>query len=169
LDTGRIESTIEGLGFEVVTLDRAGGRQRPILRIRIDRPDSEPGRSSVTVEDCARVTRAVRAVVEEEEGAAGNWVLEVSSPGVERPLTKARDFDRFRGQRVRVRGYGPLHGRSKELEGTLLGRLEDDPGTFSLDLGGERVEIALDALAGARLVYSWDTAGKAASPSRRER
>lgn len=169
LDTGAIERAIGDLGFEVVTLDRGGGRRRPILRIRIDRPDSRPGRSAVTVEDCASVAKALRDVLEKEKGTGDDWVLEVSSPGVERPLTKPRDFERFRGLRARVRGYGPLAGRSKELEGTLLGLVQDDPGTFVLGVGDERVEIALDALASARLVYSWDAAGAAASPSRRER
>ena len=169
MDTAEIERRIEELGFEVVTLDRAGGRRRPILRIRIDRPDSDPGRSGVTVEDCASVSRALRGVLEKEEGAGQDWVLEVSSPGVERPLTKPRDFERFRGHRVRVRGYAPLSGGSKELEGTLQGLVENDPGAFALDVGDERVEIALEALASARLVYSWDGAPTAASPSRRER
>lgn len=156
MDTGKIEDTIEDLGFEVVTLERGGARRRPLLRIRIDRPDSEPGRSSVSVKDCALVARAVRGMMEAEGGVEGDWVLEVSSPGVERPLTRARDFERFAGRRIRVRGYRPLAGHSKELEGTLLGLVEDRPETFALSVGDERVEIALAAVALARLVYSWD-------------
>ncbi|MFV1987163.1 MAG: ribosome maturation factor RimP [Gemmatimonadota bacterium] len=157
MDTSKIEDTIEGLGFEIVTLERGGGRNRPLLRIRIDGPGSEPGRSNVSVQDCAAVARALRDVLEEEGGAERDWVLEVSSPGVERPLTKAEDFARFRGERVMVRGYQPLAGGAKQLEGTLLGLVDDKSETFALDVGGERVEIALNAVAGARLVYSWDS------------
>lgn len=157
MDTARIEDTIEGLGFEVVSLERGGGRKRPLLRIRIDRPDSEPGRSNIGVEDCVRVTKALREVLEEEGGAERDWGLEVSSPGVDRPLTNARDFARFSGERVRIRGYRPLAGRAKELEGTLLGLVDDKSETFALQIGEERVEIALDVVAGARLVYSWDS------------
>ncbi len=156
MDTARIEDTIEGLGFEIVTMERGGGRKRPLLRIRIDRSDSEPGRSNIGVEDCAVVSKALREVLEEEGGAERDWVLEVSSPGVERPLTNARDFARFSGERVMVRGYQPLAGRAKQLEGTLLGLVDDKSETFALQVGEERVEIALDAVASARLVYSWD-------------
>lgn len=168
MDTAKIEDTIEGLGFEVVTLEKGGGKKRPLLRIRIDRPGSAPGRSNVNVDDCAAVTRALRDILEEEGGTAREWVLEVSSPGVERPLTRARDYERFRGERVRVRGYSPLAGRAKQLEGTLLGLVDDKSETFALEVGDERVEIALAAVAGARLVYSWDSDRQSASPGRRE-
>ena len=156
MDTAMIEETVEALGFEVVSLERGRGRRRLLLKIRIDRPDSKAGRSSVSVEDCAGVARALREALEREGEAEREWVLEVSSPGVERPLVRARDFERFSGELVRVRGYQPLAGRSKELEGTLLGLVEDQPETFALQIGEERVEIRLDALAGARLVYLWD-------------
>lgn len=156
MDAARIEETVENLGFEVVTLERGGGRRRPLIRIRIDRPDSPPGQSAVNVDDCARVSRAVREVLEAEGGGGEDWILEVSSPGVERPLTKARDFDRFAGLPVRVRGYGPLAGRSRELEGTLLGLVDGDGETFALEIDGERVTIPRESVAAARLVYSWD-------------
>jgi len=168
LDTAKIEDTIEGLGFEVVTLERGGGKKRPLLKIRIDRPGSAPGRSNVSVDDCAAVARAVREVLEEDGGAEQDWVLEVSSPGVERPLTKALDYDRFRGERVRVRGFKPLAGRAKQLEGTLLGLIDEKSETFALEVDDERVEIALTAVAGARLVYSWDSERQTESPGRRE-
>lgn len=155
MDAQRIEETVEALGFEVVSLERGGGRRRPLIRIRIDRPDSTPGGPGVSVDDCARVSRSLREVLETEGGGGEDWILEVSSPGVERPLTKARDFERFAGSRVRVRGYGPLAGRSRELEGTLLGLLEGDGETIALEVDGERVKIPRESVAAARLVYSW--------------
>ncbi len=158
VDAGAIERSIESLGFELVTLERGGGRSRPLLRVRIDRPDSAPGRSSITVEDCARVSRALRDLLEADDDGGADWVLEVSSPGVERPLVRAADFDRFRGQRVRVRGYERLAGTAKQLEGTLLGLVEGRPEAFALDVDGDRVEILLEAVAAARLAYGWEVA-----------
>ncbi|MDX1578827.1 MAG: ribosome maturation factor RimP, partial [Gemmatimonadota bacterium] len=155
-----VERAVEAMGFEVVTTDRGGGRHRPILKIRIDRPGDPGDRSTVTVEDCAAVTRGLRAWLEDRGEDEADWVIEVSSPGVERPLVKARDFARFAGARIRVRGYGPLHEGSKRLEGTLLGLAEDDPEAFRLDVGGQRVVIGLDSVASARLVYAWDQAAK---------
>ena len=155
-----LESRIEELGFELVELERAGSKSRPILRVRIDRPDSEPG-SGVTVDDCARVSRALEAYLDEGVVAGGRYTLEVSSPGVERPLVRDRDFERFRGQRVAVKGFAPLRGREKRLEGELLG-LDGGGGAgqggsirIRLDDGEETV-IARDDVARAHLVFRWN-------------
>lgn len=169
VDAARIEAAIEAEGFELVALERGGGRKRPLLRVRIDRPDSPPGRSTVTVDDCAHLSRILRDVLESGDGGEQDWILEVSSPGVERPLVRSRDYDRFAGQRVRVRGYAPLAGRGKEIEGALLGLVEADAEAFALDVDGERVEIPLSAVASARLVYSWDAAAAQPDLDGRER
>ncbi|WP_419937690.1 ribosome maturation factor RimP [Candidatus Palauibacter sp.] len=157
LDSADIERAVEALGFEVVQMERGGGRRRPLLRLRIDRSGPSSARSGVTVDDCVAVTRELRGAL--EDGAAEDWVLEVSSPGVDRPLVKAADYDRFAGSRVRVRGYGPLADRGRKLEGTLLGTVDGLPGTFALEIEGDRVEIPLELVASARLVYDWDAAG----------
>lgn len=154
MDAARIEGVVEALGFELVTLERGGGRRRPLYRLRIDRPGDEPGRSSVTVDDCARVSRAVRDLLEGEDPER-DLILEVSSPGVERPLTRPRDYERFAGRDVRLRGYGPLVERRREIVGRLLG-LAGDERAVALDLEGARVEVPLDAIAAARLVYRWE-------------
>jgi ribosome maturation factor RimP len=151
-----VERIVEELGFELVTFERAGGRRRPLWRLRVDRPESEPGRSSVTVDDCAAVSRAVRAVLEAEDGGEVEYILEVSSPGVERPLTRARDFERFAGWVVRVRGYGPLAGRGRQLEGVLLGMSTRDGDTIALEVGGETIEVPRGEIATAKLVYRWE-------------
>ncbi|MDE2721075.1 ribosome maturation factor RimP [Candidatus Palauibacter polyketidifaciens] len=156
LDSADIERAVEALGFEVVQMERGGGRRRPLLRLRIDRPGPSSARSGVTVDDCVAVTRELRGAL--EDGAADDWVLEVSSPGVDRPLVRAADYDRFAGARIRVRGYGPLADRGRKLEGTLLGTVDGLPGTFALEIEGDRVEIPLELVASARLVYDWDAA-----------
>jgi ribosome maturation factor RimP len=111
---------IEDLGFELVEVRWGGSGQRPQLRLRIDRPGSEPG-SGVTVDECASVSRALEPWLDAHEALPERYVLEVSSPGVERPLVRGRDFERFRGERVAVVGNDVLAGLSTRLEGELLG------------------------------------------------
>jgi len=155
-----LEARVEALGFELVELERAGSKSRPTLRVRIDRPDSGPG-SGVTVDDCARVSRALEAYLDEGVVAGGRYTLEVSSPGVERPLVRERDFERFRGQRVAVKGYGPLRGKDKRIEGELLGldgaAGEGKAGSIRVRLDdGEEAVIAREDVARAHLVFRWN-------------
>lgn len=148
---------VEALDYEFVELERGGTRARPVFRLRIDRPDSEPGRG-VTSEDCTRVSRELEAYLDEHPEFGGSYVLEVSSPGVERPLVKARDFERFSGRRLAVRGYGPLADRGRRLEGELLGltkRDEKEAVRLRLD-DGEEVDIPRDGIAKAHLVFEWE-------------
>lgn len=147
-----IEQLLEELGFELVALEKGGGRKRPLLRLRIDRPDSEPGRSSLTAADCAQVSRAVMAMLEEREDALSDFILEVSSPGIERPLVRGRDFERFAGHEVRVRGYGPIVEGRKQVDAVLAGYDEAEEQVL-LDFEGERVAVPLSTVAKANLRY----------------
>jgi ribosome maturation factor RimP len=157
--SGSLERTIgqviEPLGFELVALERGGGRRRPLLRLRVDRIDGVPGRSSLTAEDCAVVSRAVEARLDETGEAGDSYILEVSSPGVERPLVRPGDFEKCVGMEIRVRGFGPLAGGSKQLDGNLV-RVEDDgQGGHRIVIGladGE-VSVPLGEVAKAQLVY----------------
>lgn len=152
-----LERRTEDLGFEVVELERAGSKNRPVLRLRVDRPDSEPGRG-VSLDDCARISRALEPYLDGLETLSATYVLEVSSPGVERPLVRARDFSRFAGHEVALRGYAPLAGRSKRLEGELLGLVEREAGeAVRLRLpDGEEVEVPRESIAKAHLVFRWN-------------
>jgi ribosome maturation factor RimP len=151
-----LAARVEQLGFEFVELERAGSKTRPILRIRIDRPASMPGQG-VTVEDCTRVSRALEPFLDEENTLADRYVLEVSSPGVERPLIRSRDFERFAGQEVALVGHAPLADRSRRLEGELLGLLtEGGQERVRLRLEeGEVVDIPRAQIARAHLVFRW--------------
>ena len=80
-----IERRVAELGFELVELERAGDRRRPILRIYVDTPDSVPGQPGISLDQCAAVSRAVEPYLDEREDIADTYVVEVSSPGVERP------------------------------------------------------------------------------------
>jgi len=152
-----IERQVSELGYELVELEVAGNRARPILRLRIDRPDSVPGEPSIGVDDCTAVSRALEPMLDAYEGLSDRYLLEVSSPGVERPLVRPRDWSRFAGQEVSVRGKGTLAGRARRLDGELLG-LKGDEGQESVALrleGGEDVEFPLAEVDKAHLVYRW--------------
>lgn len=156
-----VEAALEALDFELVELETAGRTGRPILRLRIDRPGSQPGHG-VSVDDCARVSRRLEEILDAREGLPSGYILEVSSPGVDRPLRKRRDFERAVGREIAVRGYEPLALGTKRLEGVLLG-LEGsgDAELLRLRLPDQReVEILRSAIAKANLVFRWDERGK---------
>jgi ribosome maturation factor RimP len=152
-----LEGRVRDLGYELVEVRWGGGGQRPQLKLRIDRSDSSPG-AGVTVEECAHVSRALEPWLDEHEALPERYVLEVSSPGVDRPLVRSRDFERFRGERVAVIGREALLGRATRLEGELLG-LEDEGSqaeTVKLRLpDGEEVGIPRSDIRKAHLVFEW--------------
>ncbi len=152
-----VESLLGNMGYELVDLEQAGRGTRPILRLRIDRSDSEPG-SSVTVDECASVSRALEEVLDSREDLLASYILEVSSPGVERPLRKRRDFERNLGREISLRGFGRLAGSSKRVEGVLLG-IEGSGEAELLRVrtaSGSEIEIPRSAVAKASLVFRWE-------------
>lgn len=152
-----IEAQVEAMGFEVVDLEEAGHRRRPLFRLRIDRPDSGPG-NGVTVEDCARISRALEPLLDAREDLPASYVLEVSSPGMNRPIAKRRHFERYVGREVAVQGSTPLAGRAKRLEGVLLG-VEGEGADERLRLrlrDGTEIELARAEIARANLIERWE-------------
>lgn len=131
-----LESTLAGLGYELVTWERAG---RGLLRIFIDKPEG------ITVDDCVTVSNHLTRLFTVENVAYDR--LEVSSPGLDRPLTKAADFTRFAGQLVNVKLRVPQEGR-KKFSGRLLG-LENDK--LSLDVDGTVILLDWNNLDSVRL------------------
>lgn len=152
-----LEGRIAALGYDLVDVRWGGSGRRPLLKLRIDRPDSGPGRG-VTVDDCAAVSRALEPWLDAHEGLSDRYVLEVSSPGVERPLVRARDFERFRGERVAVNGNDVLAGRARRLEGELLGLQETESGSEVVRLrlsDGDEVSVPRTDIRKAHLVFTW--------------
>lgn len=154
-----LESRVEALGFELVDAEWAGSSRRPILRIRVDVREGA-GSDGVTVDDCATVSRGLEAWLDALEAMPERYVLEVSSPGVERPLVRRRDFTRFAGQKVAVKGHDVLAGRARRLEGELLGVAggdeDEEKERVRLRLpGGDEVEIPREQIAGAHIVFEW--------------
>jgi ribosome maturation factor RimP len=156
-----IEAAVEGLGYEVVELERVGSRTRPILRLRIDRIGAE-GDEGVTLEDCTRVSRALESSLDERGDLSERYVLEVSSPGVERPLVRARDFQRFAGREIALHGRSALHGNAKRVEGELLGlAVEEGEELVRLRTGaGEEISIPRSQTTKIHLVYRWGAGGR---------
>jgi ribosome maturation factor RimP len=157
-----VETTVAGLGYDLVDLERA---PRGLLRVTIDRrPDgryAEPG-EFVTVDDCERVTRQLQYVLEVD--AVDYARLEVSSPGLDRPLRTEGDFARFEGQAVSLTLRQPFAGR-KHYQG-LLGRAGSGWQLTFLDGKTEQVlGFALDEVREARLVPVVDFKGRRARPT----
>jgi ribosome maturation factor RimP len=149
--------TVEGLGYDLVDVEREG---RGLLRVTIDRV---PGRTYtggdgefVTVDDCEAVTRQLQYVLEVE--GCDYARLEVSSPGLDRPLKRARDYERFAGAEVDLTLREPFQGRRK-YRGTLA---HGDGGHWRLALpGGEQaLDFALDEVREVRLVPVVDFKGR---------
>ena len=113
--------------------------------------------NNVELGENRKLRRALEGWLDELDDLAERYVLEVSSPGVERPLTRERDWERFAGKPVIVEGYGVLAERSSRLEADLLG-LEPEPEPAArLKLGdGTEVKVPLAEIKGAHLVFEWE-------------
>jgi ribosome maturation factor RimP len=146
-----LRDEVARLGFELVDVRLGGPPHRRIVRVRIDRPDSRPG-SGVTSDDCARVSRALMAWL--STAAPGDTVetLEVSSPGIERPIRWPEHWRRYQGSRVRLKAAG-LPGRPV---GTIVELPDDRHVTLDIERVG-RQTLALDQIKEATLVVEWPT------------
>lgn len=152
----QIAERVAELGYELVELERAGSKARPILRVRVDVPGSEPG-AGVSVDDCARVSRALEEYLDNAADIAERYVLEVSSPGVERPLVRTADFTRFAGSEIAVKMAKPLANGSKRVEGELVG-LESVEGEEHIRLrmkDGSTLDIPRAGVTRANLIFRW--------------
>lgn len=110
-----ITPTLENMGYELVRVEMQG-RSRPTLQIMAERVDAQ----AMTVDDCADISRAVSAVLDVEDPIGGAYTLEVSSPGIDRPLTRRKDFENFVGFEIKLETTIPVDGR-KRFRGVLIG------------------------------------------------
>lgn len=138
-----VEGTVDSLGYEpwgIELLPRPTGGQ--LLRVYIEKPEG------IGVEDCARVSRQLGAVLDVEDPIPGEYVLEVSSPGMDRPLFRPDQFARFLDQTVRVKLSSAVPGR-RNYRGRLVAA---DENKIALLVDGETVELAIDDIEAARVV-----------------
>jgi len=152
-----LDARVEELGFELVEIEWAGSDRRPILRLRVDRPGESALDSGVSLDDCVTVSRGLEPWLDELESVPEKYVLEVSSPGVDRPLVRAHDFDRFAGQWVAVKGRDVLAGKARRLEGELLGLVRDgDREIVRLRNNSGEYDVPRDEIVRANVVYRWE-------------
>ncbi len=145
-----IVSVVEFSGMELVQVEMRREGIGLVLRLYIDKE------GGVTLDDCVRVSRQVSAQLDAEDPISGRYTLEISSPGLDRPLASERDFQRFAGQRVKVSTIAPLAGR-RNFAGRLVG-LVDSVVRLLLEDGHE-VDIPKDLIAKARIVADFEVAG----------
>jgi ribosome maturation factor RimP len=142
-----IEPVVEGLGYECVGIDYHPHPKHGLLRIYID---SENG---ILVEDCSKVSHQVSGVLDVEDPIPGNYQLEISSPGDDRPFFKVSQFERYIGQTVLVNLFKPIENRRK-IKGTIE-KVADD--VISLMEGGQIFDVPFSAMSKARLVPDYST------------
>ena len=144
-----VATTLAGMDLDLVEIRSGGSRSRPTIDVRIERRDGE----AVTVDDCARASRAIEARLDAEGTVGERYVLEVSSPGVERPLLKPSDWRRFAGKRAKV--LSDALGGREEVE---IVALEGDAGNEIVivrDGRGAERRVPLSQVREARLAFHW--------------
>lgn len=149
-DAGKIESMIgpslEAMGYSIVRVAFTGGRSRPTLQIMAERTDN----AGMTVEDCETISHTVSALLDVADPIDTAYQLEISSPGIDRPLTRRRDYERFAGFEAKIDTQRPIDGR-RHFRGKLLGLEGDDA---KLLVGPDTLRLPLDAIARAKLVLT---------------
>lgn len=142
---------IEGLGFELVRLRLMGGKTRT-LQIMADRPEG-----GIIVDECAAISTAVSAVLDVEDPIEDNYILEVSSPGIDRPLTRLKDFDTWTGYEARIETSELIDGR-RRFKGELAG-VEGDEVLITIEDGRDAyvtIGLRFEWLSDAKLILTDD-------------
>lgn len=137
-----LEPSVTGLGYELVGVELERSGSRPVLRVFLDHD------AGITIGDCETASRQIGAVLEVEDPVPDSWMLEVSSPGLDRPLLRSDHFVRFAGRPVRLRTTEPLDGR-RGWKGRLVGCRE---GNVVVREDGEERLIPLGLIGKANLV-----------------
>ncbi len=137
-----LEPSIERLGYELTDLEARLGGKSGVVRVFIDQPDG------ITLDDCEKVSMAVSALLDVEDPLPGHYNLEVSSPGLDRKLTKVEHFQRFAGETVKVQTRFPIAGR-KRFRGTLVSSNDEN---IVVEVDGEPHSLPMATIDTARLV-----------------
>ena len=137
-----IRPAVEGMGYELVGVEYVSQGKHSVLRIYIDRAEG------ILVDDCARVSHQVSGVLDVEDPIKGQYSLEVSSPGLDRPLFSIEHFVQFSGRQVKIRLTAPLNGQRKFAG--IIQSVEAE--TVLLECDGEQVQLPFGDIEQARLV-----------------
>ena len=148
-----IEPALAAMGYRLVRVLMTSGR-RPTLQVMAERLDDLP----ITHDNCAEISNSISAILDVTDPIAGAYTLEISSPGIDRPLLRREDYDRFCGFKAKIELARPLHGR-RRFRGRLIGTAE---GFIRLLTEGGEALLPLDAVSRAKLILTDDliVAGK---------
>ena len=140
--TTLLQPLIEDLGYEFVGLEHDSNPKNPAVVIYIDKPEG------IAIEDCETVSREVAALLDVEDPIPGHYNLEVSSPGLDRPLFTLAQYEQFRGEIVKLTVFAPIDGRRK-FKGAILGAADNQ---VRIDQDGAEVALEMSNIVKARLV-----------------
>jgi ribosome maturation factor RimP len=141
-----IEPAVTALGYELVGVEYLAQGRHSLLRVFIDKPEG------VTLEDCERTSRQISSILDVEDPVQGQYTLEVSSPGLERPLFKLDHYERFLGSEIQMRLKVPVGGRRK-FKGRIVGVHDDQ---VVLDIDGTERTFSFADIERAQVVPDWD-------------
>ncbi len=153
-----VAPTLESMGYELVRV-AVLGRDRPTVQVMADKADG----SQITVADCEAISHALGAVLDVEDPIPGAWSLEISSAGIDRPLTRVKDWNRFAGHLARAETLAPIEGR-RRFSGIALGA-DENGARLRLEDGNEIV-LPLNAIRRAKLVLTDELIAATATQSR---
>lgn len=141
------QELLSELGLELVDIELTGNRSQQVIRVYIEKS------GGILLSDCVEVSRKLGECLDEKDVIKKSYRLEISSPGIERPLRKIQDFERYLGHRIRIRLKGKLKGKRK-ITGKLI-EVEDKIVRIILE-NGEKVSFSLVDIAKANLNVDWD-------------
>ena len=142
-----IEPEVKSLGYDLVRVMMIGGASDPTLQIMAERPDTR----QLGIADCETISRRLSDLLDASDPIEGSYRLEVSSPGIDRPLTRLKDYDDWAGHEARLNLVEPIDGR-KQFSGTLEGSNGDQ--VKLIDKTGEPHTLAFSAIASAKLLLT---------------
>lgn len=145
--TAQIEPSLMDMGYEIVRVVLRGGdiRTLQVMAERVDRKD-------MTVDDCEAISKTVSALLDVADPIPGRWILEVSSPGIDRPLVKLSDYERFAGFEAKIETVRDINGR-RRFKGQILG-LGEEPNTVLLNFEEKKVVFDFDNILKAKLILT---------------
>lgn len=141
-----IREVVEDEGYELVHVEFASGGSSSVLRVYADRP------GGITLSDCAELSRRISVILDVEDRIPSRYVLEVSSPGIERPLFSERDYERFKGQEIKLTTTGKFENR-RNFTGTIE---EFRDGVLTLRCDRDVYEIPFGMIKKSNLVYHFE-------------
>jgi ribosome maturation factor RimP len=151
------EPVLSSLGLELVDVEIVGSGKARTLRLTVDRE------GGIDLDALAEANRPVSDALDAVDVLSGRYTLELSSPGVERPLRRPSDFARFVGTTISVKSHDPVDG-GRRHRGLLV---EADDAGIAVEVDGEHRRFSYDAIASARTVFEWGPAPKPTGPAKR--